>query len=155
MASPVAVAACDGYAPEFLEPALDAVLDAVGGLGRIVRPEQTVLLKPNLIAGLPPERGGTTHPAVLDSLCRRIRELGARPMIGDAPAWGGPRQVAEATGIAAVCVKYGEEFVYFDRHTRLDSRCPEVASHFHVDPRVLQADVVINVGKYPEHQCNN
>lgn len=152
MPGPVALQRCADYSPSQLEPALDAALAALGGLAALVQPGQRVLLKPNLIAGLPPERAATTHPALLGSLCRRILELGATPFIGDAPAWGGPRSVAEATGVAGVCDQYGVEFIFFDRHTSLPSARPDIAPRFHVDPRVLEADVVLNVGKLKAHQ---
>lgn len=148
----VALGRCAGYQPESLDPALDAVLAGVGGLSAYVRAGQRVLLKPNLIAAVPPDRGATTHPAVLEALARRVLDLGATPFIGDAPAWGGPVSVPAVTGIREVCDRLGLEFAFFDQHARLASRHPEVAHAFRVDPRVLAADVVINVPKLKAHQ---
>ncbi|MCC7495359.1 MAG: DUF362 domain-containing protein [Fimbriimonadaceae bacterium] len=151
MPAVVALQACPSYAPEHLEPALDAVLSASGPLGSLVQAGQSVLLKPNLISDEPPERAATTHPAVLDGLVRRLLDLGARPLIGDAPAWGGPHAVSQHTGVQAVCDRYGLRFAYFHQHAHLPSRHPRVARHFHVAPEVLEADLVINVPKLKAH----
>jgi len=152
MTAPVALRSCADYEFASVDAALDAALADVGGLARFVAAGETVLLKPNLIAPLPPERAATTHPAVLDSLCRRLLDLGAQPVIGDAPAWSGPAQARMVTGIGDVCERYGIEFWFFDRHTRLASRHPAVAPRFHVDPRVLEVDKLVNVGKLKAHQ---
>jgi uncharacterized protein (DUF362 family) len=152
MVHPVALRRCPSYDAADLDPALDALLADLGGLARFVKAGQTVILKPNLIADCPPERCATTHPAVIAALARRVQALGATPVIADAPAWGGPKTVARVTGMTAVCEELGIEFVNFDQKTRLASVRPEIATHFHVDPRLLAADVVINCGKFKAHQ---
>jgi uncharacterized protein (DUF362 family) len=81
-----------------------------------------------------------------------LLDLGARPAIADAPAWGGPQAVAQATGVREVCDRLGMEFIYLDRHTHIPSACPEVSMGFHVDPRIAEADQVINVPKLKAHQ---
>lgn len=148
----VALQACRSYDQAEVDAALDAAVADLGGWETFASPGETVLLKPNLIAPVPPERAATTHPAVLDTLCRRIIDRGAKPVIGDAPAWSGPAQAKAVTGVGEVCERYGIEFWFFDRHTRLTSKHPHIAARFHIDPRVLQADRVINVGKLKAHQ---
>lgn len=148
----VSLQACAGYDLAVVEAALGALLAPLGGLERFVGCGQRVILKPNLIAPQPPESAAVTHPAVLEALARRILALGATPVIADAPAWGGPHSVAERTGVGELCRTLGIEFLFLDRHTALPSRYPQVARHFHVDPRVLEADVVINVPKLKAHQ---
>lgn len=143
---------CPSYEPEALDPALDALLAGVGGLESFVRPGQSVMLKPNLISDSSPEKAATTHPALLEALARRVLALGATPLIADAPAWGAPEVVARTTGVRDVCDRLGLEFVAFKGKTWLPSCRPAVAAGFHVDPRVLAVDVVINVPKFKSHQ---
>ncbi len=152
MRATVALGYCPSYEPTDLDPALERLLAGLGGLERWVKPGQRVLLKPNLISASPPEHAATTHPDFLAALCRRVAALGATPVIGDAPAWGGPHAVAETTGMRRLCDELGVEFVFFSGHARLPSRHPQVTGHFRVDPRVLAADVVINVPKLKAHQ---
>ncbi|MBI2299642.1 MAG: DUF362 domain-containing protein, partial [Armatimonadetes bacterium] len=148
----VSLQRCPDYDPQRLDNALGALLDPLGGLGEFVSAGQRVILKPNLIAACRPEEAATTHPALLEALARQVQSLGATPLVGDSPAWGGPVSVAAASGVTEVCERLGIEFVCFDQHTRLESRHRRVSSHFHCDPRLLEADVVINVAKLKSHQ---
>ena len=152
MSPPVSLQRCPSYAAEHLDPALDALLAPLGGLEAFVSSGQRVILKPNLLSAAAPETAACTHPALLEALARRILALGATPIIGDSPAWGGPVSVAAASGVAEVCERLRIEFVCFDQHARLASRYPRVAAHFHCEPRLLEADVVINVAKLKSHQ---
>ncbi|MBI5832457.1 MAG: DUF362 domain-containing protein [Armatimonadetes bacterium] len=149
---PVSLRRCASYEPADLDPALDALLADLGGLSAFVAPGQRVLLKPNLISDSPPERAATTHPALVEALARRIQALGATPFVADAPAWGAPQVVARATGMLGVCERLGIEWVGLDQKAWLPSTYPSVARGFHVDPRVLGADVVINLPKFKGHQ---
>ncbi len=126
MPIPVVLKGCPNYEQAAVDAALDAVVEPLGGWAAFIAAGDTVLLKPNLIAPVPPERGATTHPMVLDTLCRRVLDLGARPVIGDAPAWSGPVQARQVTGLGAVCDRYQIEFWFFDRneaHQQLGFTC--------------------------------
>jgi uncharacterized protein (DUF362 family)/Pyruvate/2-oxoacid:ferredoxin oxidoreductase delta subunit len=69
-----------------------------------------VLLKPNVCIDHPPERGATTHPAVLDAAIGMAKDLGADTIIvGDGAAVGVKGRIFERTGIKAVCEKHGVE----------------------------------------------
>ena len=57
---------------------LDRALETLGGLGRFVRPGQTVCLKPNIGWDAPPERGANTHPELVARLVRLCLEAGAK-----------------------------------------------------------------------------
>ena len=47
-----------------------------GGMAAVVKPGQTVLLKPNLLSPRPPEQAVTTHPALVAALVRACRQAG-------------------------------------------------------------------------------
>jgi uncharacterized protein (DUF362 family)/Pyruvate/2-oxoacid:ferredoxin oxidoreductase delta subunit len=69
-----------------------------------------VLLKPNVCIDHPPEKGATTHPAVLDAAISLAKDLGAHTVIvGDGAAVGVKGRIFERTGIQAVCEKHGVE----------------------------------------------
>jgi uncharacterized protein (DUF362 family) len=57
---------------------LDRALSELGGLGRFVRPGQTVLIKPNIGWDVPPERGANTDPELVGRLVTLCREAGAK-----------------------------------------------------------------------------
>ncbi|OGV67557.1 MAG: hypothetical protein A3K19_13420 [Lentisphaerae bacterium RIFOXYB12_FULL_65_16] len=85
--SRVVVAACPSYSPDAVEAALTEVLDALGGLETLVKPGQTVLIKPNLLCPRRPEEAVTTHPELVRQMIRMCVKAGAaRIWVGDSPA---------------------------------------------------------------------
>ena len=150
--TPVSLIRCPDYEAVHVGDALDRAFTYIGGLSSYVRSGDRVLVKPNLLQGLPPETATTTHPAVLDALLSRLIDLGARPQIGDAPAWGLWRQVVERCGVAEVAHRYGVPLAEFDQPVPVPSVRPEVLPQFMVDRAVRDADAVINVPKLKSHR---
>ena len=82
--APVAVSRCKTYNPSELVPALQAMFDQLGGLGRLVK-GKTVAMKINLtgaptyrIGYLPLEDTHYTHPNVIAAAAHLIGKAGAR-----------------------------------------------------------------------------
>ncbi len=62
-------------------------------------PGQKVLLKPNLLRGFIPERCVTTHPVVVEAVCRVLKDLSvSQIVISDSPALGSLSAVADKAG---------------------------------------------------------
>jgi uncharacterized protein (DUF362 family) len=150
--TPVSLVRCTSYEPAAVETALDLALGHLGGLDRFVGSGDRVLVKPNLLTAQPAENAATTHPQVLDALLARLLDLGARPSIGDSPAFGWVETVAGACGIADVARRYGVPLLDFTRPAPVPSVRPEVRKQFVTDRSVLEADVVINVAKLKAHR---
>ncbi|MFQ5877701.1 MAG: DUF362 domain-containing protein [Acidobacteriota bacterium] len=78
-----------------------AAVDRVGGMGRFVRPGESVLVKPNMAWDRTPEQGANTHPEVVAEVVRLCREAGAaRVVVGEVPVHD-PARVASRSGIGA------------------------------------------------------
>ena len=71
---PILVAVRDGTRTAML----DSALAVFGGIGALVRPGQTVCLKPNIGWDAPPERGADTHPELVGRLTRLCLDAGAK-----------------------------------------------------------------------------
>ncbi len=82
--APVVLTPCSNYGDETVSAALDRVLAALGGLSWVSE-GMTVGIKANLVSAMKPAECATTHPALLCALVRRLREKGARVIIGDSP----------------------------------------------------------------------
>ena len=61
----VAAVKVDSYDYQTVEKGLGEALSLLGGLGKFVNPGEIVLIKPNMLEGLPPENAVTTHPEVV------------------------------------------------------------------------------------------
>lgn len=111
-----------------------------------------VVLKPNLLAPVPPEQGATTHPVVFAETARALQERGLRLAYGDNPSFGHRlAAAARRCGIAAEADRLGIPPAEFDRGA--DASRPGAAVHrrFHVARGVLGARALVNLPKLKTH----
>ena len=147
--STVSVVTCRSYEPAALDQALRSALEPLGGIAGFVRPGMNVLLKPNLLAPLPPERGVDTHPALISAVARLVRQAGGQVLVGDSP--GGPTDIApqvwRASGLGAIAEAEGIPLVSFDSGVWRQHN-----GHGYLIARpVLEADLIINLPKLKTH----
>ena len=83
----VAIVKCSTYSQEMVDQAISNLLKLLGGIGNYVKPENRVLLKPNLLGASHADDPTATHHTVMRSLIRQIQSVGGKPFIGDSPAF--------------------------------------------------------------------
>lgn len=152
MKTAVSLVHCHSYHAADLEPALDELLGRLGGLGRFVAPGRRVLIKPNCIAPIPPERAGQTAGELILSLARRVAALGATPVVGDSPAWGTLTGNLAAIGLLGPLREAGAEIAPFTRARRLANFPMRIYKRFTVAEDAVAADVIINLPKLKAHK---
>ncbi len=148
MSTPVNLVHCADYAS--VQVALSRLMEGLGGMGRFVKPGQSVLIKPNLLSDHTPEEAVTTHPEVVRALIRMVKASGASPWVADSPAIiADLRRVWERTGMEAVC---REETVPLVNLEKAGSKSfVEDGIHFTLANPVLEADAIIAVPKVKTH----
>ncbi|NJD92365.1 MAG: DUF362 domain-containing protein [Geobacter sp.] len=146
----VSIEKVPSYDYEEVSAGLQRLLEPLGGIGAFVRPGERVLLKPNMLAGKPPEAAVTTHPALVREVIRLVQSAGGIPLVGDSPGIGTQRGVAKKSGIMAVVEECGAEFVEFARTTEVASK--GLFKRFEVAAEYLEADRVINLPKLKTHE---
>ncbi len=88
---PVSIQRCESYEPALVRQRLDAALDEIGGLGRLVH-GKTVTMKINMtgaareVGGFPASRTYHVHPNVVAAACAALDKAGAR-RIAIVEAW--------------------------------------------------------------------
>ncbi|MBI9074845.1 MAG: DUF362 domain-containing protein [Desulfatibacillum sp.] len=110
-----------------------------------------VLVKPNILAGEPPEKGVTTHPAVVKAVVEKLKAEGALVMVGDNPGVFGYGKSVKAADTAQISQAAGDSFVHLGQHpvkTKLPSKD---IPHVMISRDVLEADLVINLPKLKTH----
>ena len=146
----VSLQSCDHYDEDLLKERLLALLEPMGGIERFVSPGQRVLLKPNLLAGKPPEAAVTTHPALVKAVIELVQQAGAQVLVGDSPGLGSFDRVAEKSGISHVVKSTGGQLMSFGETRRVGTtgtfRQLELATAY------LDADLVINLPKLKTHE---
>jgi uncharacterized protein (DUF362 family) len=84
--APVALVPCKSYEEAAVTRALEAALELLGGWEPLFPAEGPIYLKPNLAGPFPPEKGVTTHPAVVKAMARLLQQAGREVVVGDSPA---------------------------------------------------------------------
>ena len=147
----VALAACPGYEARILRHALEKALSRAVDLTDLVRPGDTVLLKPNLLSGAEPDRRVTTDPAMVLEVGRMLKDLGAHLWLGDSPALEGTKRAARRAGLTRVAEELGAEIKDFNEPVRVSAPAGSLFKSLELARPVLEADLVINLPKLKTH----
>ncbi|MBQ8091806.1 MAG: DUF362 domain-containing protein [Pyramidobacter sp.] len=137
---------CDEYRPELIDPIVRESL----ALRKFVRGDR-VLVKANMLAARSPEKCVTTHPALVESVCRALLDLGCRPFIGDSPGIEPFTLVARVSGIAAVGEKLGVPVRELSRSTLCPPSSRRVNKRLELSADALEADAIVSLPKLKTH----
>ncbi|PLX79399.1 MAG: (4Fe-4S)-binding protein [Desulfuromonas sp.] len=139
------------YQPDAINRAIAQLLAPLGGMAAFVKPGQRVLIKPNMLAGKPPERAVTTHPLVVRSVIEAAQAAGGVVSVGDSPGVGKPVAVALKCGIMEVIEQTGARFAPFTDSVQVE--CSGKTFHrLELARDILETDVIINLPKLKTHQ---
>ncbi|MFQ5808128.1 MAG: DUF362 domain-containing protein [Armatimonadota bacterium] len=153
----VAIVRCDDYEREKVQRAVAEAVALVGGIGQFVSEGERVIVKPNLLSAADPARAVTTHPLVIEAVCKLVRAAGAEAIIADSPGAGLPHRedrfprLYDATGMVTAAERSGAT-LNFDASVA-EVSCPQgvAVKRLDVMKPVLDADGVINVPKLKTH----
>ena len=144
--SVVALWHCDEYSSAALDPIVREAL----GLHAFSHGDR-VLVKANMLAARSPESCVTTHPALVESVCRALLDLGCSVTIGDSPGIEPFALVARVSGIAAVGEKLGVPVKELSRSTLCPANERRVNRRLELSADVLEADAVVSLPKLKTH----
>jgi uncharacterized protein (DUF362 family)/Pyruvate/2-oxoacid:ferredoxin oxidoreductase delta subunit len=142
--SKVAVIRCPTYDEAEVLDAVRSGIDLLGGIDSFAAPDEQVLLKPNVLAGDPPERCVCTNPAVLKAVGQLFLERGCKVSYGDSPGHGDPRPHLASAGLTAAAEQLGLELADFDQGR-------QVEKGLLIAGGVLAADGIVSLSKLKTH----
>jgi len=151
----VCVVKCGEYEQNAVQAAVDRSIAAIGGFGDVIGPGKTVALKVNLLKKNRPEDCVTTHPLVVAAVARRVRELGARAVIGDSP--GGPfhkgalKEIYRISGMEEAARLSGAELNFDVSTVEVGNPQGVLAKQLTQTAFTHNADVVIDLPKLKTH----
>lgn len=152
MMGTVALVPCAGYNRQEVTEAVRTGVELLGGIGRFVRPEEHILLKPNLLRKAEPDRAVSTHPEVFRAVAALLREAGYSNLTyGDSPGTGSMAKTAEACGMAAPAQELN--IPQADFSTCVETAFPQgrVSQRFFLAKGVVDNPAVINICKMKTH----
>lgn len=147
VAPTVVIVRCPSYAPAIVDRALEEAFRWLGGVGRYIKRDEQVLLKPALAAAAAPDAHATTHPEIIAGMIRQAQQAGGRPFIAESPTFGVLTRIAEMAGVGDVSRRYDVPLVELNRPTHLPVKNPLNGRWLVGDPLVTRADVVVNLPK--------
>lgn len=156
MKSKVAIIKCPSYDQDKIDQAVKQSLELLGGLEKIIKPGQKVLLKVNALMGKEPELALTTHPALVTAAIKLVKQLGAIPLVGDSPGDGSAnvQRVMEKCGFVKAAKEAGGEIISFEKAGTEEILSPsghKKIKSLKISKAVLEADVIINLPKLKTH----
>lgn len=149
----VSIRKTEDYRQETVDRAIALHFEALG-VEKDLRPGMRVTIKPNLLTARKPEQAVTTHPAVLLSVVKWLRERGVEDItVADSP--GGPyvaaalRTVYAVSGLKAL---EGPFRLNYDTGWR-EIRCAEGFENrsFNIINPLADTDYIINIAKLKTH----
>lgn len=149
MNNPVAIVKCASYESALVQEAVRSAVNLAGGICRFVKPNSTVLVKPNLLMALEPRYGVTTHPEVVRAVIKVVKEIQCTVLLGDGPAVchkesARINEVYERTGMKLIAEEEGVELVEFNK-ARWRGKFPLVTW-------LDECDFFISVPKFKTHE---
>lgn len=94
---------------------VEKAIEAVCSLESIVKPGDTVLIKPNVCAPKHPSSGVVADPRVAVAVALRVREAGATPIVGESPiASFDAGEALLKSRFKELCEKHSIELIPFD-----------------------------------------
>jgi uncharacterized protein (DUF362 family) len=90
------------------------VLEDLGGISRFVRPQDVVVIKPNIAWDRTPEQAANTNPEIVAEVVRQCRDAGAKRVIVTDVSCNEARRCFHRSGIEAAAKSAGAEVILPD-----------------------------------------
>ncbi|MDI6797642.1 MAG: DUF362 domain-containing protein [Desulfatibacillaceae bacterium] len=146
----VSLQKCDSYDPERL---YKLICSSLAGIGFDVKDfsGKTVLIKPNLLVGVGPERAVTTHHEFFRAAARVVAENKGRAVVCESPAITSLSKALKKTGMAAVVEEFGLEMADENDSAVLLHEGQNQFKRFEISHAAFDADIILNLPKLKTH----
>ena len=147
----VSIVPCHNYNFSVVQENLVKLLEPFDGLKHYFGNGSRVLIKPNLLTGVAPEKVVTTHPAVIKALILTVQKTGAQVFVGDSPMRGPLDRVASTAGILDIVKETQASLLPFNEINTVNFPGGNVCKSFPLAAEALEMDFIINAGKFKTH----
>ncbi len=148
--SKVAVIRCESYDMKQVFEKINHAIIELGGIDSFIPKGKRVLLKPNLVVGIEPDKAVTTHPVVFEAVLKIMIDNGYDVFYGDSPGIGNPEKAAQKAGLKAVADKYDIPFGDFSKGRKVEIN-GQATTNFDIVNAVFDSDAIINLPKMKSH----
>ncbi len=137
-----------------IAPSLEKLFFYLGGLANCIKPGSKVLIKPNLVFNVKPDRAATTHPTVVAELVKLLIDCRCKVYVGDSPFFGKTNRWLDKTGVVKSAKNAGAVIEDFIKTVEVKVDNPVVQKSFQVAKITQEVDYIISLAKLKMHkQC--
>ncbi len=150
----VALIPCDKYDEELVCEGVKKGIELIGGLRSVIKQNERVLVKPNLLAAAQPSKAVTTHPAVFGAVLKVLQEEAYENVVyGDSSGVSASSKdkPADVCGLSEVAEKYNIKFGDFQTAAPVEFSGGVAAKKFVLCKEASDADAIISVCKMKTH----
>ena len=152
MKSKVILLPCEEYEEENIYTLLKKALELLGGIESLIKKEEKILLKPNLLKRAEVEKAVITHPVVVGAFARILREKGYQNLVlADSCGHGTTKAVIKGTGMDTYLEKYEIPAIDYSQGISVKYSQGVQAKEFVIPKELLESDCVISLCKMKTH----
>jgi uncharacterized protein (DUF362 family) len=144
----VSLTLCIEYKDTAISQAIARQFSLLGGIEKFIKRGDVVLLKPNCIAPRPRPCATQTDPAIIIETAKLLKDFGAKPFVGDSPAWGNVYVCSKALDLEASLKKLDVPIRQLNKPVKRQIAGVNIG----ISSLALDADVIINLPKFKTHQ---
>jgi len=146
---------CDDYEYTKISKIITEMLDMMHFSEKYDFKDKNILIKPNLVAPMEPDKAVTTHPNIVKAVVEYLVKHGANRIgIGDSGLQTDDR-IYEITGMNRVADEYGCNICKFDKGEiiNINNENNEILKYVPQSRYVVDADILIDIPKLKIHHA--
>ena len=153
--SKVAIVKCENYEEDVVKKAVEKSINLLGGISNFIDKKDKVFIKPNLLRASSPESLIITHPSIVKSVAKLVKNLGAEVTIGDSP--GGKftknslSKVYKISGLTDVSKETGAKLNWNTSYSTKSNPEGNIVKFFEIINIASKADKIISISKLKTH----
>lgn len=151
----VSIEKCQSYDNDLVDIAIKKSIENLGGIDKYIKKGDKVFLKVNLLKKNKPDDAVTTHPAIVESIAKILKDAGAIPIIGDSP--GGPftkgllKSIYSTTGMEDVAKKTGALLNFDTDEATVKIHSGKIIKSATIMKAIIESDKIISLPKLKTH----
>lgn len=149
--SRVALVRCEEYQDERVYQSVRKGIELLGGISQFVKPGEKIVLKPNVLFGMDPQKCVTTHPSVLKAAGKVFQAAGAKVYYGDSSGIGSSEGHLRRAGLKEAADSLGILLADFDKGRETSHKAALQNKRFIIANGVLDSDGLISLSKMKTH----
>jgi len=140
---------CNSYNQKQVDKAIEKALSLIDFK---FKKNSKVLIKPNVVGSFPKKQiAATTHPAVIEAICKILKKNNCKIFIGDSP-FTNAEDSFKSSGIDKIAKKYGKLIIFEqDKTINITDNKAKILKNFKISKTLRDVDLVINVPKLKTH----